>query len=197
MVSFAGTMGYSQDLDSVLESAALLKSYKDILFILVGDGVEKECLENKARELNLKDINVRFFPMQPREKYPEVLNASDVSLVTLKKTVKTPVVPSKLLSIMASGRPVLAAMNFNGDAPKLIEEAECGYCVKAGSSEELAEAILKLYKNPSLRECMGSNGRHYVEKHLSRVACIRKYEQLFLEACNLKDIEGGNVSEQR
>jgi len=179
IVSFAGTMGYSQDLDIILESANILEEYKDILFLLVGDGLEKARLEKKAEELNLK--NVKFLPLQPRGRYPDVLNASDVSLVTLKKKVKTPVVPSKLLSIMSSGRPVLGSMNLDGDAPRLIIDANCGICVEAEDTEGLSQAILKLYQDSNLRENLKKNGRDYVEKNLSRKFCMRKYENLFIK----------------
>jgi colanic acid biosynthesis glycosyl transferase WcaI len=59
--------------------------------------------------------NIEFLPPQPREIYPSVLFASDICLVTLDKSVKTPVVPAKLLNIIASGRPVVASMNLKGD----------------------------------------------------------------------------------
>jgi len=180
VVSFAGTMGYSQNLDVVLESADRLKEYKDVLFLLVGDGVKKEHLERKAEELNLE--NVKFLPMQPRECYPEILHASDVSLATLRREVRTPVVPSKLLSIMSSGRSVLASMNLDGDAPRLIEDANCGICVEADNADELSQAILRLYRDQSLREKLGKNGRDYAEKNLSRKVCAKRYESLFAKA---------------
>ena len=99
----------------------------------------------------------------------------------------TPVVPSKLLSIMASGRPVVASMNLNGDTPKIIENAKCGYCVEADDVEGFSKAILKLYNNPELRDEFGMNGRKYVVEHFSRKVCIEKYERLFLRACGSKN----------
>jgi glycosyltransferase involved in cell wall biosynthesis len=179
VISFAGTMGYSQDLDVVLECAKLLERYEDILFLLVGDGVEKKRLETKAKKMKLG--NVKFLPMQPKHRYPYVLAASDVSLVTLKREVKTPVVPSKILSIMASGRPVVGCMNLDGDAPELIEEAQCGYCIEAENSEKLAEVILELYRDRKKLEEFGKNGREFAEKNLSKRVITEKYEKLFME----------------
>lgn len=182
VVSFAGVLGYSQDLDVVLEAARLIGAgpqTSEILFLIVGDGVEKPRLERKAREMGLS--NVRFLPMQPRDRYPEVLHASDVCLATLHAEVKTPVVPSKILSIMAAGRPVVAALNLDGDAPRLIAEARCGLCVPPEDPKALAEAILRLYHDPRLREELGGNGRRYAEKHLSLAACVERYEALLRE----------------
>jgi glycosyltransferase involved in cell wall biosynthesis len=148
----------------------------EIVFLIVGDGVEKPRLEAKAREMGLS--NVRFLPMQPRDKYPTVLHASDVCLATLHAEVKTPVVPSKILSIMAAGRPVVAALNLDGDAPRLIADARCGLCVPPEDPHALAEAVLQLYHDASLREELGRNGRQYAEEHLSLGACVDRYEEL-------------------
>ena len=179
IVSFAGVLGYSQDLDIVLEAARILKDenpQSDILFLIAGDGVERPRLEAKARQMGLN--NVRFLPMQPREKYPAVLHASDIGLVTLHAEVRTPVVPSKILSIMAAGRPVVAAMNLDGDGPRLIAEARCGLCVPPEDPRALAGAVLKLYHDASLREELGRNGRQYAEEYLSLDRCVARYQAL-------------------
>ena len=188
VVSFAGVMGFAQDLDIIIQCAELLKSYKNILFLLIGDGIKKNGLIKKVNDLQLN--NVRFLPLQSKEVYPLILDASDICLVTLNKSVMTPVVPSKLLSIMASGRPVVASMNLNGDAPKIIENAKCGYCVKADDTKGFSEAILKLYNTPKLRDEFGINGRKYVVEHFSRKVCIEKYEKLFLRTCEGRDQNG-------
>lgn len=196
VVSFAGVLGYSQDLDVVLEAARILEEdsrKSDILWLIVGDGVEKPRLERKAREMGL--ASVRFLPMQPRERYPSVLQASDVCLTTLHAEVKTPVVPSKILSIMAAGRPVVAALNPNGDAPRLIEEAQCGLCVPPEDPQALAEAVMRLYHDSSLREHLGRNGRRYAEEHFSLEVCVKRYEELFEEVISviLKHGSGGET----
>ena len=185
VVSFAGVMGFAQGLDIVISCAELLKSYKDILFLLVGGGVKRNGLMKKAEEIQLN--NIKFLPPQPKEIYPSILYASDICLVTLDKSVKTPVVPAKLLNVMASGRPVVASMNLKGDAPKIIKAAKCGYCVESDDVEGFSEAILKLYHNPKLKNEFGMNGRKYAVEHFSRKACIEKYERLFLRACESRD----------
>ena len=177
VVSFAGVIGYSQDLDVVLEAAKLLSHHPDIVFLIVGDGVEKRRIEQKARDMGLS--NVIFLPMQPRDRYLQVIQTSDVSLATLHAEVKTPVVPSKILSIMAVGRPVIAAMDPAGDAPKLIGEAKCGFALPPEEAERLAEAVLKLYNDRDLCEEMGTNGRRYAEEHLSLHIAAERYEKLF------------------
>lgn len=188
IVSFVGVMGYSQDMEVIIESALQLRDCEKILFLLVGGGIKKEGLEKKVKNNNLR--NVKFLPFQSREKYPSVLSASDVCLVTLKEEVKTPVVPSKIASIMSSARPLIAGMNFNGDAIRLIEEAECGICVEPGNSQMLTDGIMKLYNNCALRDELSKKGRMYAQQYFSRDVCIAKYEKVFKFFCKGGCIKG-------
>lgn len=184
VVSFAGVMGFAQGLEVVINAANLLKKNKDILFILIGDGVKKPELEQLSKSLGLE--NVLFVPTQPRDRYPQILHASDLCLVTLKGDLKTPVVPGKMLSIMAAGKPVVASLPLEGDAPKIVRENDCGVCVPAGDSESLANEILKLYNDKSACERLGKNARAAAESIFSRDACVGKYERIF------NDLKGGN-----
>jgi colanic acid biosynthesis glycosyl transferase WcaI len=177
VVSFAGVLGYSQDIDVILEAARQLKERKDILFLIVGDGVEKERLEGKAKAMSL--TNIRFLPMQPRAVYPSILHASDVCLSTLNKEVVSPVVPSKILSIMAAGKPVVACMNLQGDAPEIVKDAQCGFVLDAGDHAGLAAALVRLRDSKPLRHELGANGRTYCETHFSLDGCCEKYVELF------------------
>ncbi|MEM4360082.1 MAG: glycosyltransferase family 4 protein [Candidatus Bilamarchaeaceae archaeon] len=182
VVGYAGTLGMSQGLMSIIDGAKLLRNESDILFFIVGDGIEKGKMESEVKRLNLD--NVRFLPMQPKDIYPWVLASSDVQLVTLNKKVKTPVVPSKILSIMAASRPVLASLPLDGDAPKLIKEAECGLCVEPEDPHGIAEAILKLKKDKGLRDKLSQSGRSFVEKHLSLNVIVESLEEILFEAIN-------------
>ncbi len=177
VVSFAGVMGFAQGLDVVIEAANLLKDEQQIIFLLVGDGVKQAGLARKAKQLELE--NVVFVPTQPLKKYPQVLQASDVCLVTLRQDLAAPAVPGKLLSIMASGKPVLASVPLAGDAPKVIEHYQAGLTVAAGEPELLAQALIKLYNNASLREKMGQNGRNAALEVFSREKAVEHYDRIF------------------
>ncbi len=175
VVSFAGVLGYSQDLDTVIDAAARLTAHPDVRIYIVGDGIEKQRLMAKAANVP----NVRFLPMLPKEQYVDLLHASDICLATLRSQVKTPVVPSKILSIMAAGRPVLAGMPLEGDAPQIVKEAACGVCVAPEDASLLADAISRLATDASLRQSMGTAGRSYVESHYSLGVCTALYESIF------------------
>lgn len=177
VVSFAGVMGYSQDIDVILEVAKILQEERDVAFLLVGGGVEKDRLVSKSDEMGL--LNVVWLPMQPRDRYPRVLYASDVCITTLKREVRSPVVPSKILSAMAVGRPVVAAVGLDGDTPKLLEESGAGWAVPPGDPEELANAILRLRDDPGLRARMGRAARTFIDRHCTTERVVDRYLQIF------------------
>lgn len=177
VVLFAGTMGWSQGLGVAVEAARFLATESGLVFLLVGDGADRANAEAMASGLP----NVRFLPMQPKELYPSVLAAADACLVTLRPEVATPVVPSKLLTIMAAERPVLASMPLAGDAPRLIEESGAGIACEAGDARSLADAVLYLTRNRNTAAKMARNGRRFAEQHFSRTACVRQFEKVFEE----------------
>ena len=177
VVSYAGTMGWAQDMNVIVEAARLLREHPDIVFLLVGDGPSKAGTEEHARRLG--DEKITLLPTQPWSIYLEIIAASNISMINLHGNLTTPVVPSKLLNIMAAGRPVVASLPAGGDAQKIIEEAGCGICVDPDAPELLAEAILKLYDDRDLAVEMGHNGRTYAEQHFSMKIAGTKYEQLF------------------
>lgn len=179
VVSYAGIMGYAQDLTSVLQCAALMRGEKGVIFLLCGEGVFEPRWRQMAREQNLE--NVLFLPMQQRDQYLDLLAASDVCLVPLSADLRTPVVPGKLQSIMASGRPVIAIVPPEADAREIIQESGGGLIVEPEKPVELLTAINYLRMNPSVREEMASRGRIFAEIHFSLKVAADVYESLFQE----------------
>ncbi len=179
VVSYAGLMGYAQDLGDIIECAELTRNDGDIVYLLVGEGVlEKRWREMvAARELR----SVRFLPLQSKGQYAELLAASDVCLVPLHAQLRTPVVPGKLQSIMASGRPAITIVNPSGDTPKLLRESGGGVSVLPGQPQALCEALLWLKSHPEFGREMGERGRRFAEDHFAVTRCGSAYEALFEE----------------
>lgn len=177
VVSYAGTMGPAQGLQIAFEAAEILKEHEDIHFLIAGDGQDRERLVNLLGTKNLN--NVTFLASQPLPKYIQLMAASDICLVTLDPKVKAPTVPSKIWEIMASGRPVLASVALDGDAPKIIERAKAGISVEPGNAKAMADAILKLRNEPALAESLGTAGRAFVEEFASISPCSRAYLGVF------------------
>jgi len=177
LVSYAGVMGFAQGVDDILKAAAILeKKIPFFSLILAGDGVKLGRLKKLSKELDLK--RVYFLPHLPEEEYIHLLQASDICLVTLNKNLLTPVVPGKLQCIMAVGRPAICSTPPTSDAKRILENSEAGIWVNAGDYKALAEAILKLYRQPELRYKMGEKARLYAEEHFNREGCISQYIDL-------------------
>jgi colanic acid biosynthesis glycosyl transferase WcaI len=180
VVLYAGNIGLSQGLENVLQAAERLSSYPDILFVLVGDGTGRAPLvaESLKRQLN----NVRFLPFQPRARLAEVLASADVGLVILKKGIGIQSSPSKSLSILASGLPLLASVDEQSATADLVNRSSAGLCVPAEDAGRLAEAVLALRGAPELRKRYGRNGRQYAVQHHSVESAAEKFKSLFQAA---------------
>ena len=130
-------------------------------------------VENKVKLLGLH--NVRILPTQPPDMYYNLLSASDVGLVPLRIELATPVIPGKIQSIMAAGRPIICSANPGTDAIRLVREAQCGICVNAGDPSEIAKAVVTHYNDQALSQKMGRQARAYAEEHFDPKRCIQQY----------------------
>lgn len=170
VVLFAGNMGFSQGLDVVVDCAQLLQHQADIQFLLVGNGASKSQTEDRCRSLNLK--NVHFLPYQPHEDVPAMYGAADVCLIPLKRGFTMESVPCKVFTIMAAGKPSIAAVDKESDTAKLIASANCGVCVNPEDASALAQAICHYRDHQNEAIAAGESGRRFVENnfHASGIA---------------------------
>jgi len=176
VVLYAGNIGTYGGLGIALEAASILKDEPAIRFVIVGRGRAKATLQQRAESLRL--TNIVFLDTRPREELSEMLAASDVSLVTLDPRIATTSVPSKAFMIMASGRPILAAMSPENEIAKIISRVGCGWCVPADNPEELAKVIRSVCKLPNELPQMGTCGSEYVEKHHVREKLTLRHAEI-------------------
>ena len=174
LVMYAGNMGLSQGLEVVIHAADRLREIGDVLFCLVGGGNQLRELRDLADRRRLP--NVRFLPPQPEMRWLQA--AADISLVLQKPDVRDINLPSKIPVIMASGRPIIAGVNPNGDAARIVLSAEAGVLVPAGDAGRLAEAVLQLRNDPDRRRRLGEAGRRYAVANFSRKASLDAYEAI-------------------
>ncbi len=172
VVSYIGTHGMAHGLETVLRAAEILRSYGDILFLLIGDGAERDRLLRKRNEAGLE--NVLMLPQQPKEKMPEFLALSDACMILLKKRdLFKMVIPSKIFEAMGMERPVI--LGVAGESQGIVEEADCGICIEPENPQQLADAVLKLFNDPELAAGMGRNGRRRVIAAYNREALAGTY----------------------
>jgi colanic acid biosynthesis glycosyl transferase WcaI len=173
LVCYIGTMGMAHGLETLLDAAAeLQRRNSNALFLLVGEGAEKERIKAMARSRGL--ANVRFLDQQPRETIPAFISASDACLVLLKKTdVFKTVIPTKMLEFMSCARPVI--LGVDGQARQIIEEAGAGIVIEPENSEALVNAISRLSADRELGTRLGQKGREYIVQYFSRGRTAGKY----------------------
>lgn len=174
IVLYAGNIGVKQGLEILLNVADSLRNLQDILFLIIGDGIRKDALVKKAAELNLP--NVKFLPVQPREFLPEMLSAADISLALQQTTVTDFVMPSKLLGLFASGRPIIVSAHKESELSKVVEQVNCAIIVKPEEPDKFRDAIFELYSDSDKREILGKNGREYI-CNLSKDRTLHRFEQ--------------------
>jgi colanic acid biosynthesis glycosyl transferase WcaI len=156
IVLFSGNIGTSQDMPTLLAAAEILKNHKDIHFVILGDGLEKEKTELKAAKMGLKET-FHMLGRKPMEMMPAYYEKAGALLVSLKKDdLFSVTLPAKLQSYMASGNPILACLD--GEGGDLVREWNAGLSCPAGNPLKLAETILQFSKLPPERRIeMGGN----------------------------------------
>lgn len=173
VVCYIGTMGMAHGLETLLDAAEELRErLPQAMFLLIGEGAEKERIARLARDRQLG--NVHFIGQQPKEKIPAYISAADVCLVMLKKSelFKT-VIPTKLLEYMACEVPVIVAVD--GEARRIIEQAQAGVFIEPEGKDALVKALLDLADDVPRRQTMGQNGRRFMADHFSRERTARDY----------------------
>jgi colanic acid biosynthesis glycosyl transferase WcaI len=184
LVCYIGTMGMAHGLETLLDAAATLQSKApNVIFLLIGEGSEKERIKSLAQSRGL--ANVRFLDQQPREKIPSFISASDLCLVLLKKTdVFKTVIPTKMLEFMSCARPVI--LGVEGQAKAILEDAGAGLAIEPENADALASAINHLDHNRELAKTLGEQGRAYIVQNFSRASTAQKYIRI------LRDITSTN-----
>lgn len=180
VVKYAGNVGLTQSFDTILATAQQLQDEPNIHFLIVGDGARRQYVEEQITRLELR--NVTLLPYQPRSEVPFIYAAADISLVPLMKGTAHTTIPSKIYSIMASGRPVLVAVDPDSDIVRLVQHANCGIIVPPDDADALEQAIRQAYSDQTKLKQLGLNGREYVVAHFSRAAISKQYDDL-IRAC--------------
>jgi len=173
---YAGNLGELSGVNVLLDAAHLLRNDTRIRFLIVGRGHGLAELTHRAARLELP--NLSFLPTQPRERLAEMLAAADVGLVTLDPKLAATSVPSKTFTIMAAGRPVLAAVHPDNEVAQMVVAAQCG--VIAPPDDPVAiSAILRAWADDgSPLDAMGSRARSWAERFHGRGSAVQTHEDI-------------------
>jgi len=173
---FGGNMGKPQCVDLLCKAIIECKDEASIYFLFIGRGTERYKLEQKIKENQIK--NALVIENLPRNEYEQITKECDVGLIILDPRFTIPNYPSRILSYMEYGKPVLAATDFVTDIKELIDEAKCGEWVWSGDAESFISRILDMSKSEKL-VAIGANGRKYVKDKFDVRRSVEILEKYF------------------
>ena len=182
VIVYSGNMGYSSDLETVINAAIQLRSVTDIVFLLIGDGVKRSNLEKMSVEKGIS--NVRFMPFQDRNQFANVLAAADIGLITLNRKFTTVASQGKMYSIMSAARPIIAVMEKEAWGSDWIDEVGLGKRVDPGDVEELVKVILAMKSKPAELIIAGERGRQFLLEKYTMDVCGNSFINLFNAVCS-------------
>ncbi|MES2568221.1 MAG: glycosyltransferase family 4 protein [Bacteroidota bacterium] len=170
---YAGIIGLAQGLEIILSSAEILKEHESIKFILLGSGPEKVKLQKIKREKQLS--NVYFFDAVSKIQMPAIVQASDVSIIPLRKLdLFLGAIPSKIFENLAMEKPVILAVD--GEARELfVNQGHCALYSEPENVADLVKNVLLLANDPTLRKQLGQRGRTYAEQSFNRNTIAKNF----------------------
>lgn len=177
IILYSGHHGVQNALNNLVEAGKVLNKNSKIHLLLVGKGPEKENLIKKSRDSHLK--NITFLDPISKSQMSPLIKMVDIGYVGLpkKKIFKYGVSPNKLFEYMASGLPIISAIDTSNDE---VSKAKCGFSIPAEDPLALAGALKKISKLPKEHLCeMGKKGQEYVKKTHSYEVLAQKYTELF------------------
>lgn len=178
LICYAGNIGISNALQTFVKAAPKIMDER-IVFLIVGNGPEKENLIRLSLKLNLK--NLFFLEAVPKRYIPGVLTLVDALFLGWQRSAlyRFGISPNKLMDYMMAAKPIIHAVEAGND---LVKEAVCGISVEPENPEDVAEAVMKLYRmNPSERERLGRNGKEYVIKNYDYRVLAQKFLDILIQ----------------
>ncbi len=176
VIMYAGAMGHVQRLDDAIRAVAATR--RDVHLVMVGSGMAEQSLRDLVRDLDTR--RVHFMGSRPSGEMGELGCAADVHLVSLADTPLMRVtMPSKVQSIMAQGRPIIASCA--GDAAETVLAAGAGVAVSPGNVGELTHTLDAVAQNPADLARWGTSARTYYEGVFARANAVDRVESLLAE----------------
>ena len=175
LITHIGGIGRKQGLQVAV--GAVDEDQTGACWLLVGDGPDRPAIERSAPAGRM-----RFLPFLSRPDLADILAATDVALLTQRRQVIESVIPSKLITYMAAGLPIVASVHRYSEAARLVRRARCGLVVEPEAPALLRDAIAGLLADPDRRRKLGAAGRAFAEGEFDRSKAVAK------QAANLESL---------
>lgn len=177
IVMFAGAVGEAHGMECNMQAALKTKEHKNIKWVIIGDGRRLDWVRSFVKDNQLDDT-VFTLGRFPSETMPLFFEKADVMLVSLTDSpLFNMYSPAKIASYMAAERPIIAVLN--GEGGKVIKAAGCGWKVKAGDADDLAELVVKLSETDRQElEEKGRKGKEYYDNFFTKEKCLKKLDKI-------------------
>ena len=173
---YAGNIGLAQEWDLVLNLAKEIKN-ESITIWIIGEGIKKEYLKSQIEKYDLS--NIKLLPYQDRKYMPAINLFADFHFIAMDKSMENDGFPSKVYSIMASGRPMVIVSSENTPITSFLSETDTSLLVTDHSLSGFKNAVLKLALDKGLRISLGANGREIIDQDYTKEKVINQYVTLF------------------
>ena len=160
---FGGNLGRGQRIENIIYLAEHYNEQNDIVFLIIAKGVEKDRMRRIAEDRKL--TNLRFMDFMPQNDYLNLTKSVDLGLVSINENYRVPTCPSKAISYMAAGVPILAMINPGSDYGQWIEDSGSGYWVVGSDKERTVALFNRIYHDEELRKQMSKLGRAFYVKN--------------------------------
>ena len=166
VVGYSGNFGRAHEFETILLSAELLREEKHIAFLFIGAGAQLEWMKREVEKRHLD--NVDFKPYQPRDRLAVSLSVPDIHVISLQPALEGLIVPSKFYGIAAAGRPMLYIGDRNGEIPRLLRSAQCGFAVEIKQAEQGASIIRDVAQDENACRSLGHRARTLFDQRFER-----------------------------
>lgn len=174
---YSGTLAMKHNPDLLLQLALHFRGNPQVRVVVISEGPGPDWLREKAAEHGLE--NLLLLPWQPMAELPQVLGAAQVLLAVLEPEAGVFSVPSKVLTYLCAGRPLLLAVPLENLAAKIVQRHEAGILVTPDDTRGFVAGALRLLEGPELRASMARNARQYAETHFDLEAITDRFEEVF------------------
>ena len=176
-ILYSGNIGAKQDWNFFFNFINELKRVKEIEVIVVGEGAEKEKVINRLKQFSF----VKHYNLVSFEELPLLLSSADLHILFQKTDVIDTVMPSKLLGMMASGKPSIVTGNMKSEVATIFKESQGGYYFDGSSMGEITNCVNKLMEDNELSKALGLRAKKYVHKKFSQEEVLNKFQKELLK----------------
>ncbi len=185
VVGYSGNFGRAHEFGTILSAAEILRDIKQIVFLFIGAGAQLEWMKQEVEKRKLD--NVFFKPYQPREQLAVSLSVPDIHLISLQPALEGLIVPSKFYGIAAAGRPMLYIGDRDGEIPRMLRSAGCGFSVEIKQAQQAASVIHEVAHDENACNSLGHQARMLFDQRFERSFAEQAWESVVMEAITKRD----------